>query len=50
MQEELHLKKLIDDGYAPKWVINIECNKRGGYYYYIENAEDIEKVVLGIGY
>lgn len=22
--------------------INIECNKRGGYYYYIENAEDIE--------
>lgn len=23
--------------------INIECNKRGGYYYYIENAEDIEK-------
>lgn len=23
--------------------INIECNKRGGYYYYIENADDIEK-------
>lgn len=23
--------------------INIECNKRGGYYYYIENKEDIEK-------
>lgn len=23
--------------------INIECNKRGGYYYYIENAEDMEK-------
>jgi hypothetical protein len=22
--------------------INIECNKRGGYYYYIENREDIE--------
>lgn len=22
--------------------INIECNKRGGYYYYIENVEDIE--------
>lgn len=23
--------------------INIECNKRGGYYYYIENIEDMEK-------
>ncbi|MDR2811027.1 MAG: WYL domain-containing protein [Tannerellaceae bacterium] len=23
--------------------INIECNKRGGYYYYIENTDDIEK-------
>lgn len=23
--------------------INIECNRRGGYYYYIENADDIEK-------
>lgn len=23
--------------------INIECNRRGGYYYYIENAEDMEK-------
>lgn len=23
--------------------INIECNKRGGYYYYIENQDDIEK-------
>ena len=23
--------------------INIECNKRGGYYYYIENADDMEK-------
>lgn len=23
--------------------INIECNKRGGYYYYIENAEDMER-------
>lgn len=23
--------------------INIECNKRGGYYYYIENQENIEK-------
>ena len=23
--------------------INIECNKRGGYYYYIENKEDLEK-------
>lgn len=22
--------------------INIECNKKGGYYYYIENVEDIE--------
>lgn len=22
--------------------INIECNKRGGYYYYIENMENIE--------
>ena len=22
--------------------INIECNKRGGYYYYIENVEDIK--------
>ena len=23
--------------------INIECNKRAGYYYYIENADDIDK-------
>lgn len=23
--------------------INIECNKRGGYYYYIENAEEMER-------
>ena len=23
--------------------INIECNKRGGYYYFIENLDDIEK-------
>ncbi len=23
--------------------INIECNKRGGYYYYIENADDMER-------
>lgn len=23
--------------------INIECNKRSGYYYYIENADDIDK-------
>lgn len=23
--------------------INIECNKRNGYYYYIENADDMEK-------
>ncbi len=23
--------------------INIECNKRGGYYYYIENAEDMKR-------
>lgn len=23
--------------------INIECNRKGGYYYYIENVEDMEK-------
>lgn len=23
--------------------INIECNKKGGYYYYIENADDMER-------
>ncbi len=23
--------------------INIECNRRGGYYYYIENADDVER-------
>ena len=23
--------------------INIECNKRGGYYYYIENAEEMDR-------
>ncbi|MDO4163515.1 MAG: WYL domain-containing protein [Bacteroides sp.] len=23
--------------------INIECNKKGGYYYYIENREDMER-------
>lgn len=23
--------------------INIECNRRGGYYYYIENADDMER-------
>ncbi len=23
--------------------INIECNKRGGYYYYIDNAEEMER-------
>lgn len=23
--------------------INIECNRKGGYYYYIENADDLEK-------
>ncbi len=23
--------------------INIECNRKGGYYYYIENADDVER-------
>ena len=32
-------RKAIEDIFD----INIECNKQGGYYYYIENAADIEK-------
>lgn len=32
-------RKAIEDIFD----INIECNKRGGYYYYIENAEDMER-------
>lgn len=31
-------KKAVQDIFD----INIECNKSGGYYYYIENVEDIE--------
>lgn len=23
--------------------INIECNRKGGYYYYIQNVDDLEK-------
>ena len=23
--------------------ININCNRKGGYYYYIENADDMQK-------
>lgn len=30
--------------------INIECNKRAGYYYYIENADDIDKDKIKNGY
>lgn len=32
-------RKAIEDMFD----INIECNKRGGYYYYIENAEEMER-------
>lgn len=32
-------RKAIEDMFD----INIECNKRGGYYYYIENVEEMER-------
>lgn len=43
--EELPLKTFHNHRHAVQDIfdINIECNRRGGYYYYIENADDMEK-------
>ena len=43
--EDLPLKTFHNHRHAIADIfgIDIECNRKGGYYYYIENADDIEK-------